>query len=46
MQSAQDRSDMSILAKYPIPHLPGSQSSCDLIGSSTSQQRAAQLRML
>ena len=46
MQSAQDRSDMSIPAKYSISHLPCSQSSCDLIGSSTSEQRAALLRML
>jgi hypothetical protein len=46
MQSAQDRSDTSIPAKYSISHLPCSQSSCDLIGSSTSQQKAAQLRML
>src|SRR5680860_1676020 len=46
MQTAQDRSDTSIPAKYSISHLPCSQSSCDLIGSSTPQQRAAQLRML
>ena len=46
MQSAQDRSDTSIPAKYSISNLPCSQSSCDPIGSSTSQQRAAQLRML
>jgi hypothetical protein len=46
MQSAQDRSYTSIPAKYSISHLPCSQSPCDLIGSSTSEQRAAQLRML
>ncbi len=46
MQSAQDRSDTSIPAKYSIFFLPCSRSSCDLIGSSTSKQRVAQLRML
>jgi hypothetical protein len=43
---AKARSDTSIPAKYSISNLPCSQLSCDLNGSSTSEQRAAQLRML
>ena len=43
---AKARSDTSIPAKYSISNLPCLQSSCDLNGSSTSEQRAAQLRML
>ena len=39
MQTAQDRSDTSIPAKYSNFFLPCSQSLCDLFGSLTSEQR-------
>nr|WP_241525897.1 terminase gpA endonuclease subunit [Pseudophaeobacter leonis] len=38
MHSAQDHNDTSSPAKYSIVFLPCSQSSCDPIGSSTSNQ--------